>query len=273
MSEVLAELGTPAMLEAMEANFAEEMACFGRALPGAELHEDGEMQWFFTGRPGFNGVLRTHIVTNEPHEIDARIDAALNYFKARHMSMGWLVTPLTRPANLATYLEAHGLIYRRTNREMAVDTQAINETVSTPADLIIHEVEDQEMLNLWRTTTIKGWESTEEAGQVYYDAYSRLGFGKDKPWHHYIGWLHDEPVATASLLLHSGIAGIYGVATIPKARRQGIGAAMTFYALREAGALQYRVAILSPSEMGIGIYRRLGFQEYYKTQFYTWSPE
>ncbi len=49
------------IIEAMEANFAEEMACMARAVPDGELHEDAEMRWFFTGRPGFNGVLRTSL--------------------------------------------------------------------------------------------------------------------------------------------------------------------------------------------------------------------
>ena len=75
-------------------------------------------------------------------------------------------------------------------------------------------------------------------------------------------WLHDEPVALTSLFLHAGVAGIYGVTTIPEARRQGIAAAMTQSALHEARLLGYRVAILSPTQMSRGIYRRLGFQEY-----------
>ena len=58
MSEILQskELGTPAMLEAIEANLAEEMMSFGRDIPEGEVHEDGELYWFITGRPYPNGV-------------------------------------------------------------------------------------------------------------------------------------------------------------------------------------------------------------------------
>ncbi len=45
MSEILQSkaLGTPAILEAIEANLAEEMMTFGRDIPEGEVHEDGEL--------------------------------------------------------------------------------------------------------------------------------------------------------------------------------------------------------------------------------------
>ena len=53
---------------AVEANFAEEMACFGRGLPGATFHQDEELTWFLTGPKGPNGVL----LTTFTHTNDAR---------------------------------------------------------------------------------------------------------------------------------------------------------------------------------------------------------
>ncbi len=75
------------------------------------------------------------------------------------------------------------------------------------------------------------------------------------------------------LLLHAGIAGIYGVATLPETRKQGIGAALTLYTMREARALGYRVAILAPSHMGLHMYQTLGFQEVGMTYYYLWAQQ
>jgi len=261
------------IIEAMEANIAEEMACMARAFPEGELHEDSEMRWFFTGRAGFNGVLHTAINTNDKAYIDGRISEVLAYFQERKVQIGWPIGPLAQPGNLAAYLEAHGVVYRSSHYPMMLDmlTRWGQVNVQVPG-LVIEEIVDYETLKQWQALTVLGFGSSEEIGQTYYEAYCRTGFGDGYPWHHYIGWLHGRPVAIASLLLHAGVAGIYGIATHPDVRRRGIGTTITTYLLHEAQRFGHRIAILSPSEMGMNIYRHLGFQEYYKTDFYLWTP-
>src|SRR5438093_12951514 len=129
------------------------------------------------------------------------------------------------------------------------------------------------MLKMLRTLDTKGFCASAEVAQNYYDTYANIGFGKGTPWHHYIGWLYGEPVTIASLLFHAGVAGIYGIATIPQSRRQGVAAAMTLHALHEGIKRGYRIAVLSPTEMSYALYRRIGFQEYCKLIHYEWSAE
>ena len=98
-----------------------------------------------------------------------------------------------------------------------------------------------------------------------------LGPGQHPARRLYLGSLEREPVATALLFLGAGVAGgLYGVGTIPEARRQGIGRAMTVVPLLEARAMGYRIGVLHTSPMGEGIYRRLGFREYCKLGRYVW---
>jgi GNAT superfamily N-acetyltransferase len=128
------------------------------------------------------------------------------------------------------------------------------------------------MLQAWLPVSTSGFSAPEESTATYYENYVNMGFGEGTPWHHYVGWLQDKAVGVASLLLHAGVAGIYGVATLPEARRQGVGTAMTLRTLREAQKLGYQIAVLTPSKMGIRIYRRIGFQEYCSIHHYVWSP-
>lgn len=276
MSQILQNFAEPALMLAVEANFAEEMAVFGRYLPEAELHDDEEIEWFITGLlyPLFNGVLRTHFTTGvagKTEDIDRKIDAILSHFKARRIPMDWAVNQASQPANLGAYLEAHGLSYLGANTAMVLDMRAMHVDLPTHPNLKIEEINDLETLKLWRNVSDKGFGSSGDHAKVYFDAYVNMGLGPHLPWHHYIGWLNDEPVAVSSLLLYAGVAGIYGVATIPEARRQGIGAAMTLEPLNKARSLGYCVAMLSPSDFGLVVYQRIGFREYSKTSFYRWS--
>ena len=88
-----------------------------------------------------------------------------------------------------------------------------------------------------------------------------MGIGHGLPLHHLLGRLDGRPVATASVLLDGGIAGVYDVSTVPGARRRGIGTALTVAALQLGRADGYEIAFLQPSAMGRRLYERLGFRE------------
>jgi GNAT superfamily N-acetyltransferase len=77
----------------------------------------------------------------------------------------------------------------------------------------------------------------------------------------YVGYVDDEPVATALTYTGDGTVGIYNVATREAWRRRGFGAAITRHALREAAAVGAEVAILQSSAAGRSVYESLGFRE------------
>lgn len=269
---ILQNLTSPAIEEAIEANLSEEMACFGRGQPQSELHNTSELLWIYAGQRGPNAVLYSRFASDDAMYIHAKIDEMLDFYRMRDVDFDWTIGPSTRPTDLATMLERRGFVYSDNTTGMAVDLQALNENIYINPDLSITEIEDLETLKILSTIEMLGFGTSAEMAQKYFDTYANAGFGEGMPWHHYIGWLHDEPVAIASLLFHAGVAGIYGVATIPEARRQGVAATMTLHTLREACKQGYRVAILAPTDMSIAIYRRIGFREYCKLLHYEWSP-
>ena len=111
-------------------------------------------------------------------------------------------------------------------------------------------------------------EGEKEAAWVA-DIYRHEGF--EDPWRHYLAYLDDEPVATTTIYLGAGVAGVYFVMTIPEARRRGIGAAITLAGLQEARDSGYRTGVLGSSAAGRSVYAGLGFREYCTIDLYEWS--
>lgn len=271
MERVLSTLGTSQMIVALEANLEEEMICFGRGLVGAEIYNDGEVEGFLTGRGHLNGILRTHLKDIEPEAFAARIKAVMHYFREKGVdSIGWSVGQDCQPANMALFLEQQG--FRKLPDEnvgMALDIEAIQAEGADVEGLEIREIEDLEGLKILRQLEIEGFGSSEELAQNYYEMYTGVGFGRGTAWRHFCGRYQGQAVASASLLFHAGVAGIYGVATLPEMRRQGIACQLVIHAVEQARQEGYRIAILSPTEMSERIYRRLGFQEYTVIRHYT----
>ena len=120
------------------------------------------------------------------------------------------------------------------------------------------EIRDEAGLAEWAPTFGSGFGiGPVEIGWIG-DMFRRLGVGW--PWHHYLGRLGIEPVATAALFFGAEVAGVYCVSTVERARRRGIGATVTLAALQEARDPGSSVGMLGSSEMGHSVYRRLGLR-------------
>ena len=76
---------------------------------------------------------------------------------------------------------------------------------------------------------------------------------------HFVAQQGGEPLGQATLHLAGCVAGIYDVGVVPKARRQGIGTAVTLAACLFAQKLDYRYAVLWASREGV--YKKMGFRQ------------
>jgi GNAT superfamily N-acetyltransferase len=273
VNAIVPGLAAPELTGAIEANLAEEVEIFSRALPGGEIYRDAELVRFSTRRSFFNGVHHARFASDEKAYVDAKIAETLAYFKARELSCIWVIGPSVRPADLATRLLEHGLTFLNEAPALVLDLSAAEEDAPALEGLVIQEASNTEELRPLVELETQCFDVSEEVAHYYYDTYVATGFGSGQAWHHYIGMLHGRPVAMAALLLHAGVAGIYGVGTIPEARRQGIGTTLVRHAMHEARAAGYRVALLTPTDMSLRIYQWLGFQQHCAFQFYLWRPE
>lgn len=263
--------GAPAsIVAAIEANISAFYLSTGRAA-GAKEHADPSIHWIIgtSPVPAHNCVVRANLPLATADAIIADVRAQL---QARGVAGAWHLTPSMRPSDLTTRLQTHGFVYRGDQVAMAVDLQQPPAAASLPPDCVVVQVRDDQMLKTWRSTMEQGLGGTEAVLDWVEDIFRRIGYGDDTGWRHYLGYLSDQPVATASLLCAEGVAGIYFVSTIPAVRRQGIGGGITQTALQDGYAQDCRVAVLTASELGYSVYQRLQFQEYCRIGYYEWAP-
>jgi ribosomal protein S18 acetylase RimI-like enzyme len=108
---------------------------------------------------------------------------------------------------------------------------------------------------------------------VTLEVFSRLSFSPGSLWRHYVIRLGDQVVATSSLHLGAGVAGLYNVATRPDQREHGLGTAVTLLAFQEARDLGYTLGTLQTTyPNALRLYHRMGFEVYCKFGIYqrTW---
>jgi ribosomal protein S18 acetylase RimI-like enzyme len=108
-----------------------------------------------------------------------------------------------------------------------------------------------------------------ELGSVDWDEYLRifglppglLGNADRSAFRVLVARLDGENVATAMAFDHGGDCGIYNVGTLERARRRGLGTALTALHIHDALTRGLRTATLQATEMAEGMYAAVGFRD------------
>lgn len=258
MTQTQQPLPAAAMCAAIENNLR-ALYEHSQHLPSAHFCEATDRAWFGLDQPlaFFNVVLRAAFDTDT---LDAQIEATLAPFRARNVPVRWWVCPSTRPTNLGTHLERHGLTHIEDAPGMAIDLDAMNEAIPVPERLVVRRVEDAATLAQFVDAYVRTFAIGTRKARIWSELFARL-CDPAGPFPHYVALLDGEPVATANMLLGGGAAGLYHLGTVAEARGQGIGAAITLAPLRDARALGYQIGTLQSTPMGYRMYRRVGFAE------------
>jgi GNAT superfamily N-acetyltransferase len=248
---ILTDLTPAALTGAIEQNLFALFRAIA-ALPGGELVETEELLLHRTELPSpmFNGVARTHDVPIET--VTARFSQP--FF--------WWTGPQSSPGDLDKRLEAAG--FRDAGRDspgMAAALADVDEESARPPGVAVERAEDEAGLQLWGRMFCEAHGAPPAAAQAWIDAARTLEF-HDLPWEHWLARIDGQPVGLGLSFLGAGVVGLYGIGTLPAARRRGVGTALTLVPMLEAREDGYAAAILHATPEGELLYPRLGFREY-----------
>ncbi|MFG1817294.1 GNAT family N-acetyltransferase [Kribbella sp. NPDC049174] len=239
-------------MRAIEENAAELLMAMGAAGGGVQ-RDDGTVRWTIGGSPiDYHNAVVAADLTSDDNVIAESIQLMNQYA----VPGSWHVGPSMRPADLGKRLLDAGFTYGGSEPGMAVKLSELRRPAEVPG-LEITRVDSDEALATWEATLGRGFGEGEKEARWVAEVYRRLGYGD--PWRHYLGRVNGEAVATTTVFLAAGVAGVYFVMTVPEARRRGIGAAITYAALREVHDVEY--GVLGASEAGKSVYAALGFEE------------
>ncbi|MWC29804.1 GNAT family N-acetyltransferase [Paenibacillus sp. MMS18-CY102] len=227
-------------------------------LPGGNVREDNRMLLVSSGvpLPFYNGVFRSCL--NEG-DADRQIAEVIQYFGGLQLPFYWQLGQSHCPADLDQRLLSQGFHHDETMPGMAMRLGELNPACAIPEGFEFHAVRDEEQLKQWVHVWAFG---AADAIPMCEGALGTLGVGDDKPWQYFLGYIDNKPVATAMLFYNGEVAALHWVVTLPEYRKIGVGTAMTVTALNEARKEGFKIAILTASQEGYHIYKKVGFSEY-----------
>jgi hypothetical protein len=242
------------------ANWTKSLEAHGLSLGGRTLRR-GDLAAVDLGRPAEIANVATLLAPLFSEGVDEVMAALDDFYRFStgettgtvHLFSAW-PTPDLRSHGWS--LAGHGPLMLR---------PAGGEMPTPPPGLRIEEVRDEESLQAFEATTIRGFPLTELEGQEPGAAFSPDILSDDRN-HMWLGWEGDRPVSIAATYVEAGINNVTLVATVPEARRRGYGAALTWRASLADPELP---ALLIATDEGRPVYEQIGYMTLFR--FTIWS--
>ena len=194
----------------------------------------------------------------------------MQYYLQRKLPMAWWIGPFSaQNKDLEKNMQAAGFAKDELDIGMYCDLNKNDlKPYKIPDKLTIKECFNEKEFSDFGKVLASVFEPVCKYVEVFYEKVSTIPTQDRKNLRLLIGYVDDEPVATAVVFL-SDVAGIYDVSTRPDMQRKGYGSAMFYKALKLAFDSGYKDIVLQASKDGLGIYKRFGFEEI--CEFNVWS--
>lgn len=202
----------------------------------------------------WNGAMVTASTPLSSAELVARADA---FFASRTESYGfWIVA--SRDEELARFLTTEGSEQIDDSPHMVMECSAMQPPSS---ELSIEVVTDERGRKAFVDVAAAGFATIGADPGVWPVVYSAAAAVCASDVVAVVAWDDGRPLGAAMGYLSDDICEIIHVATVPLARRRGVGTVLTAAVMCEARVRGAHFAVLQATEDGHGVYRSLGFEE------------
>jgi GNAT superfamily N-acetyltransferase len=192
-------------------------------------------------------------------EVAGAIDGVLSAWDAAAVPGSWWLDPGTTPPGIERALERRGFSAADSAPVMSIDLDDLPELEETPgAELSF--VHDRDTMRLAQLVAATSFGRPAAIAQQMADVIAPLGEVPDSPVRVVVARIDGVIVGAATTAVAGELSGLFNVATLPEARGRGLGRVTTLAVLHDARERGARVATLHASQLGYGIYLRMGFR-------------
>jgi ribosomal protein S18 acetylase RimI-like enzyme len=243
----------------------QQIAAFGwRAQETVRLGE-----WLLRASGGFTSRANSVLAVGDPGcELDDALDRAAEWYAERDLPLVVMQTDDASPAGLAERLAARAYEPVRNTHLMTGEVahalrgmpDVVRSAVATGLELRLDDAPDDG----WYAGYSDGGRPLSEAGRAVIEAHPNVVFASFVD--------RDRVVAVARAAVDARWAGVFAVAVAGDRRREGLGAAVTLAALKEAarrGGRHVYLQVEADNEPALALYRRLNLKVHHNYRYWS----
>lgn len=204
---------------------------------------------------GFERIYSVNITQNQNFEIQKMI----SYIKAGILPDSLLITPNTKPSDLADILSEKGFIINDSAPCMLMYLSDYKESSCQIANFTISNVTDKETLAFWLDIVNK---ALFECELVTLEQFADLLNRNNTNF--YLGCINNHPVTACMTITDGDTSVLEMVATLSGYRCNGYATQVINKALLDLKHKQIKTISLRAEADGVKVYKQLGFKEYFK---------
>lgn len=218
---------------------------------GQSLHGNGLYEWVLSDNR--NGPERIFNVGIPAEKAEAETDKLLEGMKSGRLPGGMLLTPLSKPGDIAEILARKGFSIDDSSPCMALDlADFISQPI--PAAIEVTAVRDSSGLRDWERIVNEGLFGCELFSHAQYTNFHNMGNTELT-----VAAYNGLPASACMTVWEGADATLECVATLKDCRHKGLGRAVVSKALESLKQKGIKVVTLRSEPDGVNLYHRLGF--------------